>query len=141
MDTHVRTPQEIFLQPQHLVVPPFQRPYVWDKEEQWAPLWRNVRRMADMRLADPFASPTHFLGAVVLQVQDQIPGNMQSSNIIDGQQRLTTLHLLMDAASAILEEAGADVPTGDIHRPRGSDRLGGRVAGARAAGVHFETVE
>ena len=43
MDTHVRTPQDIFLQPQHLVVPPFQRPYVWDKDEQWAPLWQDVR--------------------------------------------------------------------------------------------------
>ena len=42
METHVRTPQDVFMQPQHLVVPPFQRPYVWEKEEQWAPLWQDV---------------------------------------------------------------------------------------------------
>jgi len=62
MDTHVRIPQEIFLQPQHLVVPPFQRPYVWDKDEQWSPLWQDVRRLADSRLVDRFSHPTHFLG-------------------------------------------------------------------------------
>ena len=51
METHVRTPQDVFMQPQHLVVPPFQRPYVWEKEEQWAPLWQDVRRLAELRLA------------------------------------------------------------------------------------------
>lgn len=39
METHVLTPQQIFYQPQQLVVPPFQRPYVWEEEEQWAPFW------------------------------------------------------------------------------------------------------
>jgi alkylated DNA nucleotide flippase Atl1 len=108
MDTHVRTPQEIFLQPQHLVVPPFQRSYVWDKDEQWAPLWQDVRRLAELRLGDRFANPTHFLGAVVVQAQEQVPGTLQASSVIDGQQRLTTLQLLMDAAGAVLEEAGKD---------------------------------
>ncbi len=104
----MRTPQEIFLMPQHLVVPPFQRPYVWDKDEQWAPLWQDVRRLADARIRDVFASPTHFLGAVVIQALEAPAGALQASNIIDGQQRLTTLQLLMDAAAAVLEEAGAD---------------------------------
>ena len=48
METQVRTPQDVFMQPQHLVVPPFQRPYVWEKEEQWAPFWQDVRRLADL---------------------------------------------------------------------------------------------
>lgn len=108
MDTHVRTPQEIFLQPQHLVVPPFQRPYVWDKDEQWAPLWQDVRRLADVRLEDRYSNPTHFLGAVVIQALEPVAGALQANNIIDGQQRLTTLQLLMDAAAAVLDEAGAD---------------------------------
>ena len=114
MDTHVRTPQEIFLQPQHLVVPPFQRPYVWDEEEQWAPLWQDVRRLAEAKLDSPFANPTHFLGAVVVQAQEPTPGHLQASNIIDGQQRLTTLQLLMDATAGILEEAEADSLAGQL---------------------------
>ncbi|WP_082482058.1 DUF262 domain-containing protein [Aeromicrobium sp. Leaf245] len=107
MDTHVRTPQDIFLQPQHLVVPPFQRPYVWDKEEQWAPLWQDVRRLTESRLADRYSTPTHFLGAVVIQAQEPVAGALQAHNIIDGQQRLTTLQLLMDAAAAVLDASGS----------------------------------
>jgi len=30
MDTQVRAPQAIFMQPQRLLVPLFQRPYVWN---------------------------------------------------------------------------------------------------------------
>ena len=35
MQTNVRTPTEIFNQPQRLLVPLFQRPYVWTEEKQW----------------------------------------------------------------------------------------------------------
>lgn len=103
METVVRTPQEIFNLPQHLVVPLFQRPYVWTEENQWEPLWQDVRRLADLRLSTPSKPATHFLGAVVLQAQDNATGTLQPRYVIDGQQRLTTLQLLMDAAAAVLE--------------------------------------
>ena len=35
METQVRTPQTVFMHPQRLVVPLFQRPYVWNEENQW----------------------------------------------------------------------------------------------------------
>src|SRR6476619_6816247 len=108
METNVRTPQDIFMQPQHLVVPPFQRPYVWKKEEQWAPLWQDVRRLADLRLNQGAANAKHFLGAIVVQAQEPILGDLQASSIVDGQQRLTTLQLLMDATAAALEAVGED---------------------------------
>ena len=31
METQVRTPQMVFMQPQRFVVPLFQRPYVWNQ--------------------------------------------------------------------------------------------------------------
>jgi len=108
VETHVRTPQDVFMQPQHLVVPPFQRPYVWEEEEQWSPLWQDVRRVAELRPAQPAADIKHFLGAVVVQAQESILGGLPASSIIDGQQRLTTLQLLMDATAAALEAAGHD---------------------------------
>src|SRR5215213_10308232 len=108
METNVRTPLEIFTLPQHLVVPLFQRPYVWDEDEQWAPLWHDVRRMAELRLQDPYTTAAHFLGAVVVQAQESVLGNVQGRNVIDGQQRLTTLQLLMDAAGTVFEELGKD---------------------------------
>ncbi|GAA3644060.1 GmrSD restriction endonuclease domain-containing protein [Microlunatus ginsengisoli] len=114
METNVRTPMQIFSLPQQLVVPLFQRPYVWEQEEQWAPLWGDIRRLAEMRLRDPFSTATHFLGAVVVQAHEGQLGNMQASNIIDGQQRLTTLQVLMDAAAAVLESAGLDPLAGQL---------------------------
>src|SRR4051812_45858988 len=108
VETNVRTPLEIFNLPQHLVVPLFQRPYVWDENEQWLPLWQDVRRLAELRLTNPYSSAAHFLGAVVVQAQENQTGSLPARNVIDGQQRLTTLELLMDAAASVLEEAGLD---------------------------------
>lgn len=108
MQTNVLTPMQIFNLPQHLVVPLFQRPYVWDQDEQWRPLWQDVRRLAELGALDPYSGATHFLGAVVLQAQDVGAGRLSEWNVIDGQQRLTTLQLLMDATAAVLDERGHD---------------------------------
>lgn len=103
METQVRTPQMVFMQPQRLVVPLFQRPYVWSQENQWEPLWDDVVRVADRVLTKPFdRHHPHFLGAVVLQQVQKQTGQMQERTIIDGQQRLTTLQLLLDALHAEL---------------------------------------
>ena len=108
MQTLVKTPQAIFNMPQRLLVPLFQRPYVWNEENQWDPLWRDIERTADRVVANPEANHVpHFLGAIVLQ-QLQIPaGDLQVRTIIDGQQRLTTLQILLDAIHAELTEVGA----------------------------------
>ncbi|HWK25193.1 MAG TPA: DUF262 domain-containing protein [Solirubrobacter sp.] len=123
MDTHVRTPQDVFMLPQHLVVPPFQRPYVWEQEEQWAPLWQDVRRLAELRPAQPAADIKHFLGAIVVQAQQPILGGLSASSIIDGQQRLTTLQLLMDATAAALEAAGHDHLAGQLDQLTHNDEM------------------
>ena len=41
METQVRTPQTVFMHPQRLTAPLFQRPYVWNEENQWEPLWNH----------------------------------------------------------------------------------------------------
>jgi hypothetical protein len=111
METQVRTPQLVFMQPQRLVVPLFQRPYVWNEENQWEPLWSDVARLADRVWSAPnHRHPPHFLGAVVLQQIPKQTGLMQERTIIDGQQRLTTLQLLLDALHAELIYVGAQQP-------------------------------
>lgn len=108
METQVRTPQMVFMQPQRLIVPLFQRPYVWNQETQWEPLWDDVKRIGERVLANPLAKHyPHFLGAVVLQQMPNQAGLMQQRIIIDGQQRLTTLQLLLDALAAELVAAQA----------------------------------
>lgn len=114
MDTHVRTPLAIFSLPQQLVVPLFQRSYVWDEENQWAPLWQDIRLLAEYELTHPGAGATHFLGAVVIQATDSGHGSVQSWEIIDGQQRLTTLQLLFDAAAAAFEVQRLDQLNGQL---------------------------
>jgi hypothetical protein len=99
------------MMPQRLVVPLFQRPYVWNKENQWEPLWDDVVRVAERKLAKPAdRHHPHFLGAVVLQQVPNPVGLMQQRTIIDGQQRLTTLQLLLDALHAELVAANATQP-------------------------------
>jgi hypothetical protein len=108
METQVRTPQMVFMQPQRLIVPLFQRPYVWNQETQWEPLWDDVTRVAERVLANPNEKhQPHFLGAVVLQQMPNQAGLMQQRTIIDGQQRLTTLQLLLDALAAELSAVQA----------------------------------
>ncbi|WP_156170272.1 DUF262 domain-containing protein [Dermacoccus sp. PE3] len=102
METHVRTPWQIFRIPQQLVVPPFQRPYVWEETEQWAPFWLDIRRVAEWPREESQEPPKHFLGAIVLQAQVVPQGSLPLSSVIDGQQRLTTLQILMDAAAGAL---------------------------------------
>ena len=114
MDTTVKTPLAVFTMPQQLLVPLFQRPYVWDEERQWEPLWQDVRRLAEHRLGQPHAPATHFLGAVVLQSLENQVGTMAQWSIIDGQQRLTTLQLPFDAASSVFDEREFDQLTGQL---------------------------
>jgi hypothetical protein len=60
--------------------------------------------------ADPYGAtsvPPHFLGAIVLDQQRVPVGFIATRHVIDGQQRLTTLQLLLDAAQAVGAEHGA----------------------------------
>jgi len=117
MEVHKRTPHEIFNMPQRLLVPLFQRPYVWSEEAQWEPLWEDILRVASRFLANPQAShQPHFIGAVVLQQMPNSTGGFQERTIIDGQQRLTTLQILLDAMHAEFEHAGVTKPAKRLER-------------------------
>ena len=102
----------IFGQPVHYVVPLYQRPYVWTREEQWEPLWEDVRTVAERQLDATPANDSipHFLGAVVLEQSLTQVGMIGSRTIIDGQQRLTTLQLLIAAARSLAIERDLDGP-------------------------------
>lgn len=114
MKASTLTPAEIFGNQIRYVVPLYQRPYVWSKDEQWQPLWDDVVVVAERFLTEPhgYGSPAvspHFLGAIVI---DHLPGpvsHIQARSVIDGQQRLTTMQLLLDAAYAVVKEHGRPV--------------------------------
>ncbi|MEU3516734.1 DUF262 domain-containing protein [Streptomyces sp. NPDC006654] len=92
-------------------VPLFQRPYVWDRDRNWDALWEDIRRAAE-RLernraqgGDGNVGP-HFLGAVVFDEAHQPSSGLETREVIDGQQRLTTLQIFLLAARQNAAEAG-----------------------------------
>lgn len=109
MDTNLRQPQPLFAHPIRYEIPPFQRRYVWKQEEQWEPLWEDIERLAHSTV-DGERPAAHFMGAIVLQQMEFPTGTMQRRLVVDGQQRLTTLQLLMDAIQEILESRGHSNP-------------------------------
>jgi len=74
-------------------VPPFQRDYSWT-EEEWDDLWQDI-----LGLFGTESETAHYMGYLVLQSSDS-----RCFDIIDGQQRLTTLSLLILAALKYLNE-------------------------------------
>lgn len=74
-------------------VPPFQRDYSWT-EDEWDDLWQDI-----VALFDADAEPSHYMGYLVLQSPDS-----KRFDIIDGQQRMTTISILILAALGHLQD-------------------------------------
>jgi hypothetical protein len=81
-------------------VPPFQRDYSWT-EDEWDDLWQDI-----IGLFEADGEPAHYMGYLVLQSSDS-----KRFDIIDGQQRITTLSVMILAGLGHLQElvtAGQD---------------------------------
>ncbi len=114
-------------------VPLYQRPYSWGKPER-EQFWRDILRAG----RDP--KPTmHFTGSVVyMERTGSMAGNLKRARLIDGQQRLTTLTLLMLALSERLAEVGElELPlegTTDLQRVEASDLRNDYLVNKRLSG-------
>lgn len=104
MKSDTLTVQQVFQDRRQYRVPFYQRPYVWNREDQWERLWSDIEDKAEVRLLQEPATP-HFMGAVVLEPQARkgLIG-VEKLHIIDGQQRLTTLQYVLAALSHSLRE-------------------------------------
>ena len=74
-------------------VPRFQRDYSWGADE-WDDLWQDI-----VGLFDDDGESAHYLGYLVLQSSD-----INQFDIIDGQQRITTLSVMILAGLSYLED-------------------------------------
>ncbi len=88
------------------IVPLFQRPYVWRRDTQWMPFWDDIRAVAD-RLLEGHEVRPHFLGAIVVDLWPQPMGHVECRLLIDGQQRLTTIQLVLEAFADVCLELGS----------------------------------
>ena len=87
-------------------VPDFQRDYSWD-EDNWEDLWNDILTINEN-------SESHYMGSIVLL-------NKGDSNyqIIDGQQRFTTLSIISLAVISKLKE----LALGDIEKEENTERV------------------
>jgi hypothetical protein len=93
------------------LIPLFQRPYSWDKRD-WQTLWDDlIAQYSDEDISK------HFMGAIVTVPVSSVPVGVTKHLVIDGQQRLTTLAILLcairDQAAANADHATAGI-IGDL---------------------------
>lgn len=110
--------KQIMTPERRYVIPTFQRDYEWTKDGQWQLLFEDLdtaaERLGEARAhaevagtsraaAEKGVSP-HFLGAVVCEQLPSPAGGLDLRAVIDGQQRLTTLQLLVRGVLDVLLE-------------------------------------
>ncbi|MGO4505262.1 DUF262 domain-containing protein [Dyella sp. 2YAF14] len=109
----------LFSTPHQYQIPIFQRGYVWTLEKQVGPLWADIQDRADALLEQQALAAKgvtaaikplqkHFLGSIVMTPVPNTFGRVPAFEVIDGQQRSTTLQLLLLAfrqASLKLDES------------------------------------
>lgn len=106
MDANTRQLEAIFDPNVFFQVPLFQRPYVWKQDENWEPLWDDIQALLDRQLLGAKAK-AHFLGAIVLEQLPHPAGSIETRQVIDGQQRFTTLQLFLLAARNLAKAKGS----------------------------------
>ena len=88
-------------------IPPFQRDYSWGVDE-WDDLWQDI-----MGLFEEDGEEAHYMGYLVLQ-----SNNSKTFDIIDGQQRITTISILILASLAILNDIANEGIDSENNRKR-----------------------
>ncbi|WP_199424588.1 DUF262 domain-containing protein [Actinotalea solisilvae] len=122
MDAKTYPLQEILKPERRYIIPTFQRDYEWTLDGQWRLLFEDLESTAD-KLVDARAGQVdnavvlknkeqnvtpHFLGAIVCASLPFATGGVALRSVIDGQQRLTTIQLLVRGLLDVLQETGSD---------------------------------
>lgn len=122
MDAKTYPLQDILKPERRYIIPTFQRDYEWTRKGQWELLFDDLESTADklleVRLGASDAAPVlksqeqnvtpHFLGAIVCASLPFATGGVALRSVIDGQQRLTTIQLLVRGLLDVLQEAKSD---------------------------------
>lgn len=86
---------DLFVQSMQLQIPVFQREYRWGNRE-------FKRMMEEINSIIEGKDDTRFLGAIIAVKRSSNPSKPQSFEIVDGQQRLTTLYLIILGSAYVL---------------------------------------
>ncbi|GHH79144.1 DUF262 domain-containing protein [Promicromonospora soli] len=122
MDAKTYPLQDILKPERRYIIPTFQRDYEWTLDGQWKLLFEDLESTADKLLEvrsdedekavglknkEQGVTP-HFLGAVVCASLPFATGGIALRSVIDGQQRLTTIQLLVRGLLDVLQDVGSD---------------------------------
>ena len=92
-------------------IPAYQRPYAWTREQASELLTDLLSFLGDGSESVTDASP-YFLGSIVLIKSEGVP----KADVVDGQQRLTTLTILLSVLRGLAEDKKASKITGYIYQ-------------------------
>lgn len=84
----------------HYVLPHFQREYAWEKPE-WQTLLTDIFSVYE--IYNDEQPPEHFMGSLVVINDGTQAGTVPVFRLVDGQQRLTTISLILCALDRVLE--------------------------------------
>lgn len=101
--------QEIIEGTKQYIIPMFQRTYSWG-DKQWKQLWEDI-----IDLIEDNQSFSHFIGSIVSIPINTNTHGVQQFLVIDGQQRMTTLLILLAALRDVAEKKGEQNLSDEIH--------------------------
>lgn len=94
--------QSFLMGSNQFVIPFFQRSYVW-KVDNWAELWENLQEeFSEIQYGNNKSE--HFIGTIIIKQRDTERVGCLEYDLIDGQQRLTTVCLLLRAFQDVTED-------------------------------------
>ena len=126
-DDHRKTVGEWLDLPFEWRIPVYQRHYAWDAKKSHGPIdlfWKTVQEQAESLLTDK-EIPRHYLGAIL--VDDKKKNQLDPItpfNVVDGQQRLTTIQIALLAIAQLAKQYECDDIIEELHKyvysPEGS---------------------
>lgn len=84
-------------------IPVYQRHYAWESDKEFSPtrlFWEVVEERAKARLEGKDVDPYYF-GAILVEKKGESVGEPQKLDVVDGQQRLTTITVAMFAIISV----------------------------------------
>ena len=101
--------QDIIEGTKQYIIPLFQRTYSWTHKE-WEVLWKDI-----MELYSSDDPKPHFIGSIVNLPTVSVPEGVSKYLLIDGQQRLTTIFVILAILRDMAEASGKPRFSKEIH--------------------------
>ena len=121
IDAKEKAIRDVFHRDYAFSIPAYQRPYSWGTDQAKTLLSDLVAASADFNVGMNVNSVTpYFLGSIVVIKQE----NQPAADVVDGQQRLTTLALLISALRTLFTDVKRKATFGELVLEQGDPLVG-----------------